>query len=124
MLWAAPASCLTRGRSQFFLEAPTLFLQKEGLSKVCPPWKIFTPICTSYLLLCNKYHKASGSKQHSFIVSHSPGTGVWAQLSWTSAQSLTRLQLWYWLGYISFWSPPPPPLPPASAPSKLPAVVV
>lgn len=50
----APASCLARGRSQPLLEAPTPCLQKESISTVCPPWKHFHPICTSYLLLCNK----------------------------------------------------------------------
>lgn len=64
------------------MEAPTPCLQKEDISKVCLPWKNLHPICISYLLLCNKYHKVRGSKQHTFIISHSPGAGVCARLSW------------------------------------------
>ena len=76
----APASCLARDRSQPLLEAPTLVCKRRASLQCVLPGNIFTP--SVLVICCCVTNPRSGSKQHIFIISHSPGAGVWAQLSW------------------------------------------
>ena len=50
-------------------------------------------------------HKLSGLKQHTFIMSVSMGWETRHAFAGSSAQRLIKLQLWYQLGHLPFWSP-------------------
>lgn len=100
--WATPVPALggsSQLPSQGQVTAPPGSLQllvckRRASLRVCPPWKHFHPICTSYLLLCKKPTKWIKTI-YIYYITLSWGRSLGTAFPGSSGWSLTRLQSQY-----------------------------